>query len=80
MHSRRKLKCRFCTSSLTIGCERGITELKESDNMSELKTARMSRKLTQKQASEYLGVSLRSYKDYENSEAKRDTLKYRAML
>ena len=48
--------------------------------MSELKTARTSRKLTQKQASEYLGVSLRSYKDYENNEAKRDTFKYRAML
>ena len=65
---------------MTTGCKRGIIELKEGDNMSELKTARTSRKLTQKQASEYLGVSLRSYKDYENNEAKRDTRKYRAMV
>ncbi len=45
-----------------------------------LKALRISKKLTQKQACELLGVSLRSYKDYENDETKSDTLKYHAMM
>lgn len=48
--------------------------------MSELKTLRISKKLTQQQASELLGVSLRSYKEYENDIKKENTIKYRYML
>ena len=48
--------------------------------MSTLKALRISKKLTQKQACELLGVSLRSYKEYENDNAKVNTLKYRSMV
>ncbi len=48
--------------------------------MSALKQLRISKKLTQQAASDILGVSLRSYKDYENNEAKVGTLKYRSMV
>lgn len=48
--------------------------------MSTLKALRISKRLTQKQACELLGVSLRSYKEYENDEAKVNTLKYRSMV
>ena len=48
--------------------------------MSELKKLRMSKKLTQEEASALLGVSLRSYKTYENDESKKTTLKYRYLL
>ena len=48
--------------------------------MSTLKTLRISKKLTQKEASAIVGVSLRSYKDYENEESKVGTLKYNYML
>ena len=48
--------------------------------MSTLKQLRLSKKLTQKQAATILGVSLRSYKEYENNEIKVGTLKYRSMV
>ena len=48
--------------------------------MSELKELRISKKLTQEEASTLLGVSLRSYKSYENDESKKATIKYRYML
>lgn len=48
--------------------------------MSELKALRISKKLTQQQASEMLGVSLRSYKEYENDIKKENSIKYRYML
>ena len=48
--------------------------------MSTLKTLRISKKLTQKESSAIVGVSLRSYKDYENEESKVGTLKYNYML
>lgn len=48
--------------------------------MSALKALRISKKLTQQQACKILGVSLRSYKEYENDESKADTLKYRFMM
>lgn len=50
------------------------------DCLSTLKTLRISKKLTQKEASAIVGVSLRSYKDYENEESKVGTLKYNYML
>lgn len=48
--------------------------------MSELKALRISKKLTQQQASALLGVSLRSYKQYENDAEKENSIKYRYML
>ena len=45
--------------------------------MSDLKTLRESKKMTQKEAAEYLGISLRSYSTYENNIVKEDTPKYR---
>ncbi len=46
----------------------------------ELKQLRISKGLTQLQASELLGVSLRSYKQYENEPNKKDSIKYRYMI
>lgn len=48
--------------------------------MSTLKEMRISKGLTQEEASVLLGVSLRSYKTYENDEDKVGTLKYNYML
>lgn len=48
--------------------------------MSTLKELRISKKLTQREACELLGVSLRSYKEYENNQSKAGTLKYRYMV
>ena len=42
-----------------------------------LKEERTHKELTQKQAAELLGVSLRSYVSYENNPALEDTLKYK---
>lgn len=48
--------------------------------MSELKEKRIQSKLTQKEAAEKIGVSLRSYISYENDEEKANTPKYRFFL
>ena len=48
--------------------------------MSTLKNSSYFKKMTQKEASAIVGVSLRSYKDYENEESKVGTLKYNYML
>lgn len=44
--------------------------------MNKLKTLRIEKKLTQQQVAELVGISLRSYKSYENDEEKRGTIKY----
>ena len=49
-------------------------------NMSELKDLRIDKKMTQKEAADLIGVSLRSYKSYENEAEKQGTLKYKYML
>ncbi len=46
------------------------------DNMT-LKELRISNNLTQKEAANYIGISLRSYKQYENDVSKIDTIKYK---
>ena len=46
----------------------------------ELKELRISKKFTQAQAALLLGVSLRSYKQYENEVSKIGTIKYNYML
>ena len=48
--------------------------------MSTLKKMRISKGLTQEEASALLGVSLRSYKTSENDESKVGTLKYNYMI
>ena len=45
--------------------------------MSALRKLRESKKITQKEAAEYLGISLRSYNTSENDKAKENTSKYR---
>ena len=47
---------------------------------SELKKLRKKNKFTQQQASEFLGVSLRSYKSYEIDESKQGSIKYKYMV
>lgn len=44
--------------------------------MSKLKELRLKNKVSQKFCAEILGVSLRSYKDYENDESKENSIKY----
>lgn len=46
----------------------------------ELKELRKQKGLTQRQCAEYLGVPLRTYKNYENEETKKGSLKYAYML
>ncbi len=48
--------------------------------MSTLKELRKAKGLTQEKASALLGISLRSYKTYENDESKSGTMKYNYML
>ena len=45
-----------------------------------LKELRIKNKLTQQQTADYFGISLRSYKSYENDESKSDSIKYKYML
>lgn len=48
--------------------------------MSDLKGLRIEKKLTQQQVADLMGISLRSYKSYENDEKKRGTLKYNYLI
>lgn len=48
--------------------------------MTELKRVRTENHATQDACAKLLGVSLRSYKDYENNPAKVDSIKYRYLL
>lgn len=48
--------------------------------MSELKSLRIEKKLTQQQVADLVGISLRSYKAYENEPEKTDTIKYNYIL
>ena len=48
--------------------------------MCKLKDLRAEKKLTQQQVADLVGISLRSYKSYENDEKKVGTLKYNYMI
>ncbi len=48
--------------------------------MSAIKKLRTEKKLTQQQVAEMLGISIRSYKSYENDEDKIGTIKYNYIL
>lgn len=54
--------------------------MKNVQNISELKKKRLDAGLTQKEAAEKTGVSLRSYVSYENDSLKAETVKYRYLL
>ena len=41
-----------------------------------LKELRIDKKMTQQEVADLVGISLRSYKSFENDEEKRDTIKY----
>lgn len=44
--------------------------------MIDLKSLRIEKKMTQQQAADLVGMSLRSYKSYENEPVKKNTIKY----
>ena len=48
--------------------------------MSELKNLRIEKEMTQQEVADLVGISLRSYKAYENDEKKRGTIKYKYIL
>lgn len=48
--------------------------------MADLKELRMEKKMTQQEVAELVGISLRSYKSYENDAEKRDTIKYKYIV
>lgn len=48
--------------------------------MGELKDLRIEKKLTQQEVAELVGISLRSYKSYENDDEKCGTIKYNYIL
>ncbi len=48
--------------------------------MNKLKELRIEKKLTQPQVADLVGISLRSYKSYENDPQRRNTIKYNYIL
>lgn len=48
--------------------------------MSELKKLRIEKNLTQEQVAQLAGISVRSYKSYENDEEKQGTIKYKYLI
>ena len=48
--------------------------------MSELKKLRIEKNLTQEQVAQLTGISVRSYKSYENDESKQGTIKYKYLI
>ncbi len=49
-------------------------------NMSEIKKLRIEKKMTQQQVADLVGISLRSYKTYENEPEKVNTIKYKYII
>ena len=45
-----------------------------------LKELRIEKKMTQQEVADLVGISLRSYKSYENDEEKQDTIKYKYIV
>ncbi len=48
--------------------------------MEDLKELRIDKKMTQQQVADLVGISLRSYKSYENDKAKKGTVKYNYII
>ena len=71
----------ICTTLLTKRCKYDNFLWKiGGGSLSTLKAIRLEKGLTQKQASKIIGVSLRTYKSYENDNSKIYTAKYKYML
>lgn len=48
--------------------------------MGKLKDLRMEKKMTQQEVADFVGISLRSYKSYENDEEKEGSIKYNYIM
>ena len=48
--------------------------------MIDLKQLRMEKKMTQQEVADLIGISLRSYKSYENEKEKQNTIKYKYII
>ena len=48
--------------------------------MIDLKELRNEKKMTQQQVADLVGISLRSYKSYENDVEKQETIKYKYII
>ena len=48
--------------------------------MDNLKELRIEKKMTQQEVADLVGISLRSYKSYENDEEKKGTIKYKYIV
>ena len=48
--------------------------------MGELKDIRIEKRMTQQEVADLVGISLRSYKSYENEEEKSGSIKYKYIL
>lgn len=48
--------------------------------MVDLKVLRIEKKMTQQEVADLVGISLRSYKSYENDKEKQDTIKYNYII
>lgn len=73
-------KCKNYTFVLTTKCKYAIMSVKGDVFMSEIRNLRVTKRLTQSEAAAMLGISLRSYKAYENGEYRRDSVKYKYIL
>ena len=73
------LKGKIYTFLLNKKCNSGKILPEEGEQNMTLREIRQQAHLTQAQAAEKLGVSLRSYKSYETDISKADTLKYQYM-
>ena len=79
---KERRRCKICTLFIDTKVQLwyNTREKKGDDIVSTLKKLRIAKGLTQEEARALLGVSLRSYKTYENDEEKIGTLKYNYML
>lgn len=77
MHLNTLTRCKKCTK-IKRGCKNAPFDYREVQKM--LKKIRTEKKLTQAEVASILGISLRSYKSYENDEIKKNTKKYQYFL
>ena len=65
---------------LTNGCKYCTIYVQRGANMDSIKKLRLEKGLTQQQVADMAGMSIRSYKSYENEQAKEGTIKYKYIL
>lgn len=74
-----KRRCKSCTFRVDEVQKLHYTDFGGA-NMSELKTLRLEKKMTQQQVADLVGISLRSYKAYENEIEKENSVKYNYII